>query len=74
LHAKKDEIEKAFGAPLEWDRLDARRASRIRKSINLGGWKDPDKWSEIHVAMVDAMISLEKALKPFIHSLDVEAA
>lgn len=73
FHAKKDEIEKTFGDTLEWDRLDSKRASRIRKTINLGGWKDHDKWGEINPAMVDAMIKLEKALRPFIQKLEIEA-
>lgn len=73
LHAKKDEIEKSFGGPLEWQRLDSKRASRIRQIISQGGWKEPEKWNEIEVAMVDAMIRLEKSLKPFIQKLDKEA-
>lgn len=57
---------------MEWDRLDSKRALRIRKTINLGGWKDPDKWGEIHPSMVNAMIQLEKALRPFIQKLEIE--
>jgi hypothetical protein len=74
LHTRKDEVEKAFGSALEWERLDTKRASRVRKTINLGGWKDPADWAEIHSATVDAMIGLEKALKPYIHKLEIEAA
>ena len=74
LHAKKDEIERLFGHSLEWDRLDSKRASRIRKTINIGGWKDPEKWGEIHPEMVDTMVRLEKALKPYIQKLEIEAA
>ena len=72
LHAKKDEVEKSFGETLEWERLDSKRASRIRKTVNLGGWKDPEKWPDVHSATVDSMIRLEKALKPHIQKLDVE--
>lgn len=71
LHAKQKEIERIFGDGLEWDRLDSKRASRIRKTINLGGWKDPDKWEEIHAALVNAMIQLERALRPFIQKLEI---
>lgn len=66
LEAKKAEIEKVFGAPLEWQRLDAKRACRIRKIISLGGWKDQDKWPEVNASTVDAMIRFERALKPHI--------
>ncbi len=74
FYAKKDEIEKTFGDVLEWDRLDSKRASRIRKTINLGGWKDPEKWDEAHAKMVDAMIRLEKALRPYLQKLEIESA
>ena len=73
LYAKKDDVEKAFGDILEWQRLDSKRASRVRKTINIGGWKDPEKWADVHAVTVDAMMHLEKALKPFIQKLEIEA-
>ena len=73
FYARKDEIEKAFGETLEWERLDTKRAARVRKTITLGGWKDPDRWGEIHSETVSAMIRLEKALKPYFQKLDIEA-
>ncbi|MFN4243928.1 MAG: DUF4268 domain-containing protein [Tepidisphaerales bacterium] len=72
LFAAKDEIERAFGEPLEWQRLEERRACRIRKKLTIGGWRDdPAKWPEVYAAMVDAMIRLEKALKPHVQKLKV---
>ncbi len=64
LHAHKKEIEAAFGGPLLWERLDDRRASRISTVIRVGGWRDEDKWDELQDQMIDAMIRLEKALRP----------
>jgi hypothetical protein len=67
----KDAIEAAFGGSLDWQRLDAKRACRIKKNIDLGGYRDESKWPEIQAAMIDAMIGLEKALKPHIAKLKV---
>lgn len=74
LHAKKDEIEKSFGEPLEWQRLDNKRACRIRKPFALGGWKNPETWDAAVPPMVDAMTRLEKALSPYIKKLAIEVA
>ncbi|MBC8236473.1 DUF4268 domain-containing protein [bacterium] len=67
----KDDIESTFGDTLEWERLEGKRACRIRKQINLGGYRDEDKWSEVHDNMIDAMIRLEKALKSHINELQI---
>lgn len=71
LFSKKAEIEKAFGEALEWQRLDNKRASRIKKEISVGGLSDESKWPEVNRATVDAMIRLEKALKPHMQALSV---
>lgn len=67
--AHKEEIERDFGGSLEWESLDSKRACRIRKIISAGGWQDEDKWPEAHDNMVDAMIRLEKALRPHLDNL-----
>jgi len=65
----KESIEAVFGGPLEWQRLEGKRACRIKKTISLGGYLDEDKWSEVHEAMIDTMMRLEKALKPYIQKM-----
>ena len=71
LYANKDEIEKIFGGPLDWQELKDRRACRIRITLTNGGYRDDEKkWHEIQEAMVDAMIRLEKALSPFVEKSD----
>jgi hypothetical protein len=71
LAQSKAEIEQAFGGPLEWERLENKRASRISHGIGVGGYYDEGKWPEIQDAMIDAMIRLEKALKPYIEKLGI---
>jgi hypothetical protein len=70
----RDQIESAFGGPLDWERLDEKRAARIRKTCAFGGWKDPEKWQEVLLATVDGMIRFEGALRPVIQKLDIESA
>jgi hypothetical protein len=70
LYAKKENIEASFGGPLMWDRLDDRRASRIRMILNEGGLKDDEsKWASIQDSTIDAMDRLSKALKPHLRAL-----
>ncbi|OGN07453.1 MAG: hypothetical protein A2669_01915 [Candidatus Yanofskybacteria bacterium RIFCSPHIGHO2_01_FULL_48_25b] len=69
LYKHKAEIEKTFGEPLSWERLDKRRASRIAYRINSMGLRDKEKWPELQDKMIDAMIRLEKATKQYIKNL-----
>lgn len=65
LFARKDAIEKQFGAPLGWERLDSKRACRIKSVIESGGYRTPEsQWPEIHKEMVDSMCKMEAALAP----------
>lgn len=69
LHSHKKEIEGVFGEELEWQRLDDRRASRIRKTYTYARLDDKNKWDKLQDDMVDGMIRLEKALKKYINRL-----
>lgn len=69
LHKHKDEIEKVFGGKLSWERLDKKRASRIAYRIDEAGLRDKERWPELQDKMIDTMIRLEKATKPFIKNL-----
>jgi hypothetical protein len=68
LHDRKAEIEKSFGNGdfnIEWQRLDNRRASRIRVVIPDGGYLcDADKLPANFRVLVNTMNALEKALAP----------
>ena len=69
LSGKKEQVEASFGHPLEWQKLEGKRACRIRYRTDLGGWRDEKKWPEVVDVLVDSMMRLEKALKPHIKAL-----
>lgn len=70
LYLHKDEIEKSYGGQLVWERLDNRRASRIKiPDIEGIGLKNQDKWHLLQGQMIDSMIKLKKSIDPHIRSL-----
>ncbi len=69
LLADRESMEEAFGAELEWQRLEGKRACRIRHRLALGGWRDEEQWPQVVDASVAAMISLERALRRSVRSL-----
>lgn len=72
FYSEKENIEQDMVSPLSWERLDGKRACRIKKQINIGGYRnDEADWEKIQIQMIEAMIKLEKALKPFINKLSM---
>ncbi len=69
LYQQKDDIERAFGGELLWERLDNRKGSRIRYLIKCAGIRDREKWPEMQDQMIDAMDRFSKALTPRIAKL-----
>lgn len=60
LFAHRQEVEIKFGAPLIWQRLDDKRASRISCTVP-GGWADESSWPGAIEMSVDAMKRLYAA-------------
>jgi hypothetical protein len=69
LLAQQEAIEFDFGEPLEWQRNEGANPCRIFKPLDIRGWEDEDRWSEMHDAMINAMIRLDKALGPRVREL-----
>jgi hypothetical protein len=70
LQAHKSEIEVTFGGELSWQRLDEKQACRIAHTMTDGGYRSEEaKWPEIHDAMIEAMMRLEKAIIPHLENL-----
>jgi len=64
LFAQKEAIEKDYGGPLDWQRLNEKRACRILARVTGGGLTDPSTWPQVQDRMIDAMIRFHKAIKP----------
>ncbi len=74
LLAHSQEIEIAFGAALEWQRLDGQIACRIR-CVMPGGFRSaPQDWEQIQEQQVAAMNRLNEAFRPFLRALRVPRA
>ena len=71
LAAAKNAIENDFGEPLDWDQAEGKRCCRVSNVISMGGYQDGPKWEAIEDAMIDAMVRLERALKPHIAKLQL---
>lgn len=63
LHADRTAIEVEVGSPLTWERLDHRRACRIKLEQAADVFQK-DQWPAMITFMTDAMVRLEHALKP----------
>lgn len=62
LHGMAESIHAKFGGPLIWERLDTKRACRIKAEIE-GNVSDKENWPAMVEFMVDAMVRLEAALR-----------
>ena len=66
LQAHKEEIESAFGARLTWH-VARGRSRAIQFVASHYGFDDRDRWPQIQAALINAMVQLEAACRPFLH-------
>lgn len=64
LYRQRKEIEQEYGGSLVWQRLDDKKASRIRCTIPGGSLATPETWGTLQDKMISAMIRFEMALVP----------
>ena len=68
--AHRAEIDKTFGGDLSWERLEGKRACRIRYTETDGGYRSPEEeWPSLQDAAIKNMDRLEKALRPYLKEL-----
>jgi len=69
LQSHRAEIEQAYGRPLHWRERRERKFLRVQEVIE-GGFLSPEgSWPSIHEKLVDAMIRLDKAIRPLLQQL-----
>jgi len=62
-------LETAFGGALEWNRCDDLKKSYLRQDLEGGYRDDCDEWPVIQDRMIESMIKLEQAFKPYVAQL-----
>ena len=71
LKLLENSINEKVNYPIKWQRLDTKRASRIRIDLE-GGYKSSEEdWPAFHEIMIDAMNQLEAAIKPELKKLKI---
>ncbi len=66
----RDQIDRQFGEPLDWQRNDDAKISRISLGIPTD-LTDETEWPDLIERLVDAMIRFEAALRPHLDKLTV---
>ena len=69
LLSQRSAIDAAFGGPLDWDRMDDNRASRIRFKVPIGVRAAGEEWEAGQSAVVDGMNRLERSVRPHLAKL-----
>jgi hypothetical protein len=63
LHKQKAELDTKFGNGLIWERLDDKKASRIKNELNDVNVYNKDDWQKMIDFMTSSMVKLEKTFK-----------
>ncbi|MBR3172444.1 DUF4268 domain-containing protein [Candidatus Saccharibacteria bacterium] len=66
LYANREAIEAEFGAKLEWERLDERKASRIKYYIDGLNFDDHSNYSELNEKIISTVTKMRKVFKKYL--------
>ncbi len=66
LYEQKDEIEQQLGIPVVWDRLDNKKASRIKHYIDGLTFDDHSNYDQLINASIDAAIRMRDVFKQYL--------
>ena len=66
LYAHKEEIEEQLGFPLEWNRLDSKKASRIKYSIPGLNFDDHSNYNDLMNETIDVVVKMRDVFKQYI--------
>jgi hypothetical protein len=69
LRQRQAEIERSYGGSLEWCRRDNLKKSYIIQQFEGGYRDDSEEWPAIEDRMIDAMIRLEQAIRPYVDQI-----
>ncbi|MHC9544027.1 MAG: DUF4268 domain-containing protein [Vulcanimicrobiota bacterium] len=72
LFKQKDHIEERFGGVLEWEKLDNKKASRIKYELKEVNLFNTDDWEKMISFLVDGMVRMEKAFKEPLHKVSMK--
>jgi hypothetical protein len=71
LLTQQQAIEAEFAAPLHWERLETKRASRISYRIDSIHLNDPASWPELQEQLIEVMIRLERTFHDRLRKLNL---
>lgn len=71
LYQQKSVIEEQTGK-LTWERLDAKKASRIKQETNDVSLYEKEDWNKMMDFMMNSMIKIEQAFKNPLQKINIE--
>ena len=66
LYEKRSEIETQTGMKFEWERLDGKKASRIKHSIQGLNFDDHSNYHELMEEIIDKVVVMRKVFKQYL--------